>query len=540
MKSAIGIDLGTTCARVGMLRGDKVEIIADSEGRRAIPSIVAFTDSKCLVGHAAKYQIANNSQNTIFDTKRLIGRRFWDAEVQSDMRDWPFTVVDRGSNPVLQVDRRDETTQFTPEEISAMMLTKMRQIAESQLGKTFTDADTVTVITVPAYFTDSQRQATKDAGLIAGFNNPRILNEASAAALAYGIGKQIEEERCILVFDLGGGTCDVSLLEIQNGTFQVMATAGDTHLGGRDFDQCLIRHFLSEFERKRNQTISADPQALSRLSTACEEAKCALSSQVRTSINLKSLVEGVDFNTCITRTDFEDLCKDLFRKAECLVKQVLKDAKMNKSSVDEVVLVGGSTRIPKIQGLFRSFSQRTITRSVAPDKADEAVAYGATVLAAILQHNESSIFGQNVVLLDVTHFSIGIEAADGTMTTLIERNTIIPTRKSIVFDNLPLKIPVFEGECQRTKDNNLLCEFTPAPCGGSQVKVTFDIDANGILTLSAIEAGSSKTETMTVSSDKGRLAPKEIDLMLRQAKDHEKAEGQTDRFQAKIRALPLC
>ncbi|KAJ5318671.1 heat shock protein 70 [Penicillium atrosanguineum] len=493
--------------------------IADSEGRRATPSIIAFTKSKHFVGQAAKDQIAVNPRNTIFDTKRLIGRRFRDVEVQSDVRDWPFTMVDRGSSPVPEVDGRSETKQFTPEEISAMILTKMRKIAETHLGQTITNANAVTVITVPAYFNDSQRQATKEAGLIAELNNPRVLNEASAAALAYGFGKQIEEERDVLVFDLGGGTCDVSLLEIQNGTFKVMTTAGDTHLGGGDFDQCLVRHFLSEFERKHKRTIKANSQALCRLRSACEQVKCTLSSQTKTSVQLESLVEGIDFNISITREEFESPCKNLFSKAECLVEQVLKDAKMDKSSVDEVVLVGGSTRIPKVRELFRSFSQEQVTRSVGPDEADKAVAYGASVQAAILQPDAPSNISQNVLLLDVAPFSVGIEAANGAVATLIKRNTIIPTRKSTMFTVHSNKISVFEVH--------------------GKSWITFDIDANGIMTLSATEAGSSKTGTMTIFSDKGRLASEEIDRMLREATDYQEAEGQNDHILTKISALPF-
>jgi len=537
MSPAIGIDLGTTYSCVGIFRDDRIEIIANDQGNRTTPSFVAFTDTERLIGDAAKNQVAMNPHNTVFDAKRLIGRKFADAEVQSDMKHFPFKVIDRGGKPVIQVEFKGETKTFTPEEISSMVLTKMRETAESYLGGTVNNA----VITVPAYFNDSQRQATKDAGLIAGLNVLRIINEPTAAAIAYGLDKKTAGERNVLIFDLGGGTFDVSLLTIEEGIFEVKATAGDTHLGGEDFDNRLVNHFVQEFKRKHKKDLTSNARALRRLRTACERAKRTLSSSAQTSIEIDSLFEGIDFYTSITRARFEELCQDLFRSTMEPVERVLRDSKIDKSSVHEIVLVGGSTRIPKVQKLVSDFfNGKEPNKSINPD---EAVAYGAAVQAAILSGDTSSKT-QEILLLDVAPLSLGIETAGGVMTALIKRNTTIPTKRSEVFstfsDNQPgVLIQVYEGERARTKDNNLLGKFEltgipPAPRGVPQIEVTFDIDANGIMNVSAVEKGTGKSNKITITNDKGRLSKEEIERMLAEAEKYkEEDEREASRISAK-------
>ncbi|KAJ0370800.1 hypothetical protein COL154_001179 [Colletotrichum chrysophilum] len=536
---AIGIDLGTTYRYfflspfLILIANDKIEIIANDQGNRTTPSYVAFNDTERLIGDAAKNQVAMNPHNTVFDAKRLIGRKFNDSEVQADMKHFPFKVVDKNSKPVIEVEFKGETKTFTPEEISAMVLTKMRETAEAYLGGQVTNA----VITVPAYFNDSQRQATKDAGLIAGLNVLRIINEPTAAAIAYGLDKKAEGERNVLIFDLGGGTFDVSLLTIEEGIFEVKSTAGDTHLGGEDFDNRLVNHFVNEFKRKHKKDLSSNARALRRLRTACERAKRTLSSSAQTSIEIDSLFEGIDFYTSITRARFEELCQDLFRSTIQPVDRVLSDAKIDKSLVHEIVLVGGSTRIPRIQKLISDyFNGKEPNKSINPD---EAVAYGAAVQAAILSGDTSSKSTNEILLLDVAPLSLGIETAGGMMTKLIPRNTTIPTKKSEVFstfsDNQPgVLIQVYEGERQRTKDNNLLGKFEltgipPAPRGVPQIEVTFDVDANGIMNVSAVEKGTGKSNKIVITNDKGRLSKEEIERMLAEAekyKDEDEAEGQ--------------
>ncbi|KAK4173499.1 heat shock protein 70 family [Triangularia setosa] len=532
MAPAVGIDLGTTYSCVGVFREDRCEIIANDQGNRTTPSFVAFTDTERLIGDAAKNQVAMNPINTVFDAKRLIGRKFTDQEVQADMKHFPFKIIERGGKPVIQVEFKGETKVFTPEEISSMVLTKMRETAEAYLGGTVNNA----VVTVPAYFNDSQRQATKDAGLIAGLNVLRIINEPTAAAIAYGLDKKIEGERNVLIFDLGGGTFDVSLLTIEEGIFEVKSTAGDTHLGGEDFDNRLVNHFCAEFKRKHKKDLSGNPRALRRLRTACERAKRTLSSSAQTSIEIDSLYEGIDFYTSITRARFEELCQDLFRSTLQPVDRVLTDAKIDKSQVHEIVLVGGSTRIPRIQKLITDyFNGKEPNKSINPD---EAVAYGAAVQAAILSGDTSSKSTSEILLLDVAPLSLGIETAGGMMTKLIPRNTTIPTKKSEVFstfsDNQPgVLIQVYEGERQRTKDNNLLGKFEltgipPAPRGVPQIEVTFDLDANGIMNVSALEKGTGKTNQIVITNDKGRLSKEEIERMLAEAekfKEEDEAEG---------------
>ncbi|XP_053133791.1 heat shock 70 kDa protein II-like [Hemicordylus capensis] len=521
---AIGIDLGTTYSCVAVCQHDKVEIIANDQGNRTTPSYVAFTNTEHLVGDPAKSQASLNPQNTVFAAKRLIGRKYEDPTVQEDIKHWPFTVVNHDGKLKVQVSHKGKQRSFYPEEISAMVLGKMKQTAEAYLGCSISQA----IVTVPAYFNDAQRQATIDAGAIAGLQILKILNEPTAAAIAYGLDARNHRagRQNILIFDLGGGTFDVSILTAEDGIFEAKATSGDTHLGGEDFDKRLMEHLAEEFRRKHKKDIRQDKKAMQRLKIASERAKCILSSCNAASISIDSLYQGVDFHMTITRARFEDLCADLFRATLKPLERALKDAKMSKCEIKDIVLVGGSTRIPKIQKLLKDFfNGKELCKGINPD---EAVAYGAAIQAAILTGNRTSKM-QNMFLLDVTPLSLGINTQGGVMATIIKRNSPVPTKETMEFtttedDQDTILFMVYEGERALTKHNHLLGTFTlkgilPAPCGVPVIAVTFSIDENNILMVSAKDMETGNTSQLTISDTRGRLGKEEIERIVQQAEE---------------------
>jgi len=521
-KNVIGIDLGTTYSCVSTWQDGAPQVIANELGDRTTPSWVAFTDAERLIGQAAKNQAAMNAENTVFDAKRLIGRKFTDKCVQDDMKQWPFKVIsDEHNNPLIQVSYKGETKKFKPEEISAMILSEMKRTAESYLGATVTDA----VITVPAYFNNEQRQSTKDAASIAGLNVLRIINEPTSAAIAYGLDKG-STERNVLIFDFGGGTLDVSILTMEDGVFEVKSTSGDTHLGGQDLDITLVNYCIAEFKKKTGKDVSTNNKAIRRLTTACERAKRTLSTAMTSDIEVDSLFEGIDFTLKLTRAKFEELCMSYFKKCMGPVEIAMKDSGLSKPDISDIVLIGGSSRIPKVQQLLSEFfGGKELCKSINPD---EAVAVGASVQAALLAGNDMG--DTNIVVLDVTPLSLGVREGQDNMHVLIPKNTTIPYTKSQTFstgshNQSACEIAVYEGERPFVRYNNLLGKFMlegipPMPRGQPQIEVTYSIDANGILSVSAAEKSTGKSNKITIANEKGRLSKEDIDRMIAEAEKY--------------------